>query len=131
MPDGPVGSMNGTAILDPPKSYIEGFMDIVFKYRKLQPPDELTREIVYRLLRQKIAPLTVVEHNNHIYIVCIQKGDLLAFRIRPPKEEDEEKKFRGWAYKTVRNLKEIPIEVLRAGVTDSATATGWAITSIY
>lgn len=88
----------------------------MFKYRKIQPPDELTREIVYRLIRQKIAPLTVVEHNNFVYVVGMQKNKLLAFRIKPPNEEDEKKRIKGWTYRTIRDIKMLPLVVLKEGL---------------
>ena len=97
-------------------SYIESFMALVFSYRKVTPPDALTRELAYRMLRQKMALLRVVEHRNAIYVVALQKGNLVVFEIHPPEEEDESRKFHGWWYRTVRDLKQVPPEVLKAAI---------------
>ena len=97
-------------------SYIESFMALVFSYRKVTPPDALTRELAYRMLRQKMALLRIVEHRNTIYVVALQKGNLVVFEIHPPDEEDEDKKFRGWRYRTVRDPKRVPPDVLKAAI---------------
>ncbi|AIG98423.1 Intermediate filament tail domain protein [Archaeoglobus fulgidus DSM 8774] len=57
------------------------------------PLDALTRELAYRMLRQKIALLRIVEHRNTIYVVALQKGNLVVFEIQPPEEKDEDKKY--------------------------------------
>lgn len=135
---------------EPPKSYIESFMSLVLSYRRKTPPDELTRELAYRMLRQRMALLKVVEREN-IYVVTLQRKSVVVFEIYPPEhnllpehdktdegEEAEEGawikreemgkegsngsgnskspvngKFNGWRYRTIRNLQDVPVEVLK------------------
>lgn len=140
---------------EPPKSYIESFMSLTLSYRRKTPPDELTRELAYRMLRQRMALLKVVEREN-IYVVALQRKSVVVFEIYPPEhnhlpehdkteedktdegEEAEEGawvkreemrednnngsgnskspvngKFNGWRYRTIRNLQDVPVEVLK------------------
>jgi len=105
-----------TTLPEPPVSYIESFMALVFSYHKVTPPDELTRELAYRMLRQKMALLRIVEHRNTIYVVTLQKGSIVIFEVQPPEEEDESRKFRGWKYRTVRDPRQVPPDVLKAAI---------------
>lgn len=104
------------AVPEPSTNYKEIFMTLVFSYLNRVPPDDLTRELAYRMLRQKITFLRVVEYGKYVYVVMLQKGNVLMFRLLPPDREDENLKFRGWKYKTIRNVREMPVEVLRAAL---------------
>jgi len=104
---------------EPPKSYIESLIPLALSPIKSYPPDDLVRELAYRMLKQRIALLKVVEHGGFVYFFGLQikdgeVRDIVVFRVMPPDEGREGEKFRGWKYRTIRDLKEIPLEVLKA-----------------
>ncbi len=102
--------------LSPPALYLEALIPLALAPISRHPPDELLREIAYRMVRQRIAPLAVIEHDGMVYIIGFQRGNLVVFKIRPPEKDDEEKKFRGWSYRTIRDPKKVPTDVIRAGI---------------
>jgi len=99
-----------------PKSYKEVFQTMVFGYMKIQPPDDLTREIAYRMVKQKMFPIAVHEENGRVYVVAYQvsRNQVVVFEITPPRTEDPESRFRGWKYRTVRNPSEMPMGALKS-----------------
>jgi len=101
-----------------PSSKLEGMLDLVFSYGELVPPDELTRELALRMLKQRMTHFATLEFKRKIYLAMFQRRQdwegIVFFEIHPPRREKEGVKFKGWHYRTVRDPKEIPGEVLRA-----------------